>query len=199
MAQRPDDFLDGHQTPGYTCQPVGTVPTSKEGDVDIKRIVVGVDGSPPATAAARWAAREAAIRNVELTVVHVVHAALRGWPQTAWPAIPVPAEFGESQVAQGEKVLENALGVIAKTTGPDQPRRIVTRLCFGAVVPTLREFTEGTGQMIVVWPTRPRRDTPGSAGFGQPRCAPRRTLPGRGGAPTHHTGSIERSTGGRRY
>jgi nucleotide-binding universal stress UspA family protein len=150
MAQCPDDFLAGEQTPGCRCQPVGTALTSKEGDVDIKRIVVGVDGSPPATAAARWAAREAAIRNVELTVVHVVHAALRGWPQTAWPAIPVPAEFGESQVAQGEKVLEDALGVIAKTTGPDQPRRIATRLCVGAVVPTLREFNEGTGQMIVV-------------------------------------------------
>jgi hypothetical protein len=80
------------------------MPTSKEGDVDNKRIVVGVDGSPPATAAARWAAREAAIRNVELTVMHVVRAALRGWPQTAWPAIPVPAEFGESQVARGRVI-----------------------------------------------------------------------------------------------
>jgi len=36
------------------------------------RILVGVDGSSSSTAAAVWAAREAAMRNIELTIVHVV-------------------------------------------------------------------------------------------------------------------------------
>src|SRR4029077_8244255 len=72
--------------------------------VGINRIVVGVDGSAPASTAARWAAREAAIRRIELYVVHVVHADLTGWPQTGWPSIPLPPEVGEAQVAQGEKV-----------------------------------------------------------------------------------------------
>ena len=35
-------------------------------------VVVGVDGSPFATTAVRWAAHEAAMRNVPLTLVHVV-------------------------------------------------------------------------------------------------------------------------------
>ena len=34
-------------------------------------IVVGVDDSPSSTLAVRWAAREAVMRNVPLTVVHV--------------------------------------------------------------------------------------------------------------------------------
>ena len=34
----------------------------------MNRIVSGVDGSPAATTAALWAAHEAAMRNVELTV-----------------------------------------------------------------------------------------------------------------------------------
>ena len=45
------------------------------------RIVVGVDGSPAATAAARWAACEAARRNVELTIVHVLQSAPEVWLQ----------------------------------------------------------------------------------------------------------------------
>ena len=38
----------------------------------MNRIVVGVDGLPAAGVAARWGAREAAMRNLELTVTHVV-------------------------------------------------------------------------------------------------------------------------------
>ena len=41
----------------------------------MNHIVIGVDGSPAATAAARWAACEAAMRDVELTIVHVLRSA----------------------------------------------------------------------------------------------------------------------------
>ena len=75
----------------------------------MNRIVVGVDGSPAAAAAARWAACEAAMRNVELSVVHVLQSAPEVWLQTGWPAIPLPAEVGEDQLAQGEKILEDTL------------------------------------------------------------------------------------------
>jgi nucleotide-binding universal stress UspA family protein len=40
--------------------------------------------------------------------------------------------------------------VIARATGSRQPRRITTRLCIGAIVPTLAELTEKNSQMIVV-------------------------------------------------
>jgi nucleotide-binding universal stress UspA family protein len=69
----------------------------------MNRIVVGVEGSPAAAAAARWAAREAAMRNAELTVVHVVHSAPEAFPEMAWPAIPLPPEIGKDELAQGER------------------------------------------------------------------------------------------------
>jgi nucleotide-binding universal stress UspA family protein len=115
----------------------------------MNRIVIGVDGSPAATAGARWAACEAAMRNVELTVVHVLQSP-EVWLQTGWPAIPLPAEVGEDQLAQGEKILEDALAVIAKTPGPCQPARITTRLCVGGVVPTLSGCSHKESHMIVV-------------------------------------------------
>ena len=35
-------------------------------------IVVGVDGSPPSKVAVDWAAREALLRNLPLTIIHVI-------------------------------------------------------------------------------------------------------------------------------
>jgi nucleotide-binding universal stress UspA family protein len=48
-------------------------------------IMVGVDGSPASNAAVNWAAREAARRNVPLTLVHVINAAVATWPETPKP------------------------------------------------------------------------------------------------------------------
>jgi nucleotide-binding universal stress UspA family protein len=46
-----------------------------DGEISPNCIVVGVDGSVEATAAARWAAREAAMRGVPLTLIHGITAA----------------------------------------------------------------------------------------------------------------------------
>jgi nucleotide-binding universal stress UspA family protein len=128
---------------------IGSAANSRARAVTINRIVVGVDGSPAAAAAARWAACEAAMRNVELTVVHVLPPP-EVWLKTGWPAIPLPAEVGEDQLAQGNKILEDTLSVIAKTIGPRQPRRIISRVCVGAVVPTLSGFTHKQSHLVVV-------------------------------------------------
>jgi nucleotide-binding universal stress UspA family protein len=116
----------------------------------MNRIVVGVDGSPAAGAAARWAAREAVMRNLELTVVCVVPAGAESLSQIAWPATALPAAATKQEVAQGQKILQHALGVIAKTTGPDKPPRITASLYFGALIPTLCQLTRKPTEMIVI-------------------------------------------------
>jgi nucleotide-binding universal stress UspA family protein len=150
MPHCPDQLFCGDQTLGCRCHTVGTAPTSVDRDVGINRIAVGVDGSPAATAAARWAASEAAMRGVDLTVVHVVQPAPEVWLQTGWAAIPVPTEVVEHQLGQGEKLLEGTLEVIAKTIGPRRPRSITTKLRVGAVVPILASFARAESHMIVV-------------------------------------------------
>jgi nucleotide-binding universal stress UspA family protein len=49
----------------------------------MKRILVGVDGSSSSTAAAVWATGEATMRDIELTVVHVVASPSDADTQTA--------------------------------------------------------------------------------------------------------------------
>lgn len=55
-------------------------------------IVVGVDSSSTSRNAARWAAREAIMRNVPLTIVHVIFAQPWGPALFGQRAAPVAAE-----------------------------------------------------------------------------------------------------------
>ena len=66
-------------------------------------IVVGVDGSAASDAAVDWAAREAAMRNVPLTLVHMFKTFVPTFPQ-----IPMPNGVGIWQEDDGRKVLEQS-------------------------------------------------------------------------------------------
>ena len=112
------------------------------------RIVVGVDGSPASTAAAVWAAGEAAMRDIELIIVRVLAA-----PPEACIRMerltPLSSEPTNAVVAQGVDVVDHTLDAVAKGIGP-QPPRITSQLCFGLVVPTLWEFTQQGAQMVAL-------------------------------------------------
>ena len=46
-------------------------------------ILVGVDGSPPSKVAVDWAAREALLRGLPLTMVHIIPSPnMRKWPNS---------------------------------------------------------------------------------------------------------------------
>lgn len=48
-------------------------------------VLVGVDGSPASNVAVAWAARDAEMRNLPLTIVHVVNADVATWPPMPYP------------------------------------------------------------------------------------------------------------------
>ena len=58
-------------------------------------VVVGADGSPSSRVAVRWAAHEAAMRHVPLTVVHVAASLPVAASTLVWPAGRVPEEVLE--------------------------------------------------------------------------------------------------------
>ena len=66
-------------------------------------VVVGVDGSRSSTMAVRWAVREASMRNVGLTVVHVLT------PRAVWPAAPIPAELYRRHEEGAREVIADAI------------------------------------------------------------------------------------------
>ena len=79
-------------------------------------IVVGVDGSPSAKVAVDWAAADAALRNVPLTLVHVLTppTVMTSVPRTAspWPEVPLPSGFKHWQQIQGRRILRDAFETV---------------------------------------------------------------------------------------
>ncbi|WP_444308892.1 universal stress protein, partial [Mycobacterium marinum] len=71
-------------------------------------IVVGVDGSAASYAAVSWAARDATLRHVPLTLVHMVNQAVPMWPE-----MPMMTSMSAWQEEDGRQVLEQA-GKIAQ-------------------------------------------------------------------------------------
>lgn len=107
-------------------------------------IVVGVDGSAASKAAIDWAARDAALRNVSLTLVHVA-AGLGG----TWPHTPPPVGFGEWQQRQARQFIDEAVRIVEDSSRETGHVRVKTETYYSAVVPTLVDMSK-EAEMIVV-------------------------------------------------
>jgi nucleotide-binding universal stress UspA family protein len=107
-------------------------------------IVVGVDGSAASDAAVSWAAREAAMRNVPLTLVHMFKTFVPTFPQ-----IPTPGGVAEWQEDDGRKILEQAVKIAEDAVPTDQQVSIASEVKVSPPVPTLVEMSKDA-EMIVV-------------------------------------------------
>lgn len=140
-----DRSLAGHRASACRCRRFGPLYTMAR--PNYQQIVAAVDGSPGANAAARWAAREAALWNVPLSLVHVVPP-----PDgiTAPAILAAPSWQHENEVSQGKRILEDAYWIVAKTTGPELPRGVTTTLGVGSVTSKLCQFGRGGGKLLVI-------------------------------------------------
>lgn len=111
-------------------------------------VVVGADGSPPSWVAVKWAAREAAMRHVPLTVVHVAPSLSGAASTLEWPVGRVPEEVLEIQENEARRVIADAIGVVEASAGGERPE-INTELFFGGPVPTLVDLSKDA-QLVVV-------------------------------------------------
>lgn len=67
-------------------------------------IIVGIDDSPAAQVAVRWAARDAELRKIPLTLVHAVS------PEVAtWLEVPLPPGVLRWQQDHGRHLIDDAL------------------------------------------------------------------------------------------
>src|SRR3954464_14539875 len=111
-------------------------------------VIVGTDGSPWSQAAVKWAAREAVMRQVPLTVVHVVAPLSVAASALAWPAGRVPEKVLEIQENDGRRVIADAITLVKKTVGGDRPE-IDSELLFGRYVPALTDLSKEAQLMVV--------------------------------------------------
>jgi len=112
-------------------------------------ILVGVDGSDRSDAAVRWAAREAGLRNVPLSVVHVLPTPMGGWGGWGITAIPLPEDFFQQLEAEGRRIIADATRVAKEAVGDTADIRVRGEVVYAPSASTLVELSNNS-QMVVV-------------------------------------------------
>jgi nucleotide-binding universal stress UspA family protein len=106
-------------------------------------VVVGVDGSDPSDMAVRWAAREAALRKLRLTLVHAITTST-----TVWPAAPTSAELRQRQEVDARAIIDDAVRIAENTIEPDRAK-IDGQIFTSAPVPTLVDMSKDADMVVV--------------------------------------------------
>ena len=111
-------------------------------------VVVGVDGSPSSRVAVRWAAREAMMRNVPLTLAHVAAPSAVGSVPVAWPAAPIPEEVLQRRDEDARNIIADAIKVVEDSADSGDRPEINGEVLYGGPVPTLVDLSKDA-QMVV--------------------------------------------------
>lgn len=107
-------------------------------------VVVGADGSPASNAAVCWAARDAAMRNIPLTLVHVVNTDV-----ATWPPMPYPDTWAVWQEDEGRKVIAAAVKIAEESIPSDHKLTLKSEIVFSTPVPTMVEMSAEAELMVV--------------------------------------------------
>jgi nucleotide-binding universal stress UspA family protein len=108
-------------------------------------ILVGVDGSGSSKVAVAWAARDAAMRGVPLTLVHVLAPPV----VMTFPETPMPPGYMEWQEEQGKRFIQDAFKIAEQSTGVGGPPQVDSATVVGATVPTLVEVGKEAVMIVV--------------------------------------------------
>jgi nucleotide-binding universal stress UspA family protein len=106
-------------------------------------ILVGVDGSAESDAAIGWATREATMRGVPITLMHVVP------PIPEWPTPSRQSEIAEVWEQKARDVIEQARKTVIANAGESDPPDLRAEVVSSTVVPTLIDASQHA-RMIVM-------------------------------------------------
>ena len=100
-------------------------------------IVVGIDESPAAKVAVQWAARDAELRKIPVTLVHAIS------PEVAtWPNVRLPAGLARWQRDRGRRLVDEALKLVEEASQHGGPAEVHSEVLASAAVPTLVELSK---------------------------------------------------------
>src|ERR1700722_20026766 len=105
-------------------------------------IVVGIDDSPTANLAVQWAASEAELRNIPLTLVHAISPEVAAWSKQLSPGLK------QWQQDHGHRLVKGALKVIAQASHRGGPAEIHSQILPFAAVPALVDLSKDA-EMVV--------------------------------------------------
>lgn len=119
-------------------------------------VVVGVDESPAAKVAVRWAARDAELRKIPLTLVHAISPEIATWPEKR-----LPAGLARWQQDRGRRLVNESFEIVEEIPRRGGPAEVHTQVVPSAAVPALVDLSKdaelvvagrrGTGR----WAPRP--------------------------------------------
>jgi nucleotide-binding universal stress UspA family protein len=110
-------------------------------------IVVGADGSSSSIAAVAWAARDAELRNVPLTLVHVVAPLVT--PAEPWVEAPTPASYSNFQEELARQIIAEAHKVAVEATAPDRALRTDSQVLYAPIVLALVDLSKQADMVVV--------------------------------------------------
>ena len=112
-------------------------------------IVVGVDGSPSSNTAVSWAAREAAMRNVSLSLIHVIERPPWGLLALGGGAVQPPPDALSGREPKARRSFQPPSEIAKDSTQDRCIPDLHAEVYFSAIGPTLFEFST-QAQMVVV-------------------------------------------------
>jgi nucleotide-binding universal stress UspA family protein len=106
-------------------------------------IVVGIDDSPAARVALQWAARDAELRKIPLTLVHAVSPEVSTWLRT-----PLPAGVMRWQQDHGRRLVDEGLKLVEEVSQHGGPAGVHTEILASGAVPTLINLSKDAEMLV---------------------------------------------------
>ncbi|MGE0219212.1 universal stress protein [Mycolicibacterium sp.] len=107
-------------------------------------ILVGVDGSPEAHAAVRWATREAVLRHRPVTLMHVVSPIV-----VTWPIEPVVTTFYDWQEDNAARVIERSKETLAGAVPDAAAPAVNVELRHDGIVPEFIDASKRADLLVL--------------------------------------------------
>ncbi len=108
-------------------------------------IVVAVDGSPTSDKAVAWAARDAALRNVPLTVAHIQPSDEVG----PWLYLPVAEEYLAARDRASADVIARSRGLVSAALQGRRTVPVEEMILTGPMMPALIDLSKDADMMVV--------------------------------------------------
>ena len=111
-------------------------------------ILVGVDGSVHSDAAVEFAVREAVMRNVELSIVHVVSPIIGGYSGIGMSVAPLPEDIGLQMEDEARQIVDDAVR-LARESAAGAALQVRAETPFSPVASALIDMSKQV-QLVVV-------------------------------------------------